>query len=79
MKALGLLGCSLVLLGLGLIGVVGVARGREVERHKPLLSRLETERRREAFEKSLQSRTGLPMMHRDPENAGKLRKARISR
>lgn len=80
---LGLLGLLLLLLALSLSVATGVALGRVQERHKPLLSKAEAIRRREAaesaFETELRRSRGLPRVHPDPENAPVIRRARIGR
>lgn len=76
---LQILGFLLLLSGLLLAASVGVVRGKQQERHKPVLTRIEAERRKEAYEIDLRARVGLPKMHPDPEHAGRQRKARIHR
>lgn len=80
---LGLLGLLLLLMALGLSVATGVHVGRVLERHKPLLTRAEAIRRREAaesaFEAELRRSRGLPAMHDNPEQAPVIRKARIRR
>jgi hypothetical protein len=73
------IGLLLIAAAIALAFLTGAHAGRTAERYKATLTPVEAEHKKEVFEASLRAIRGLPKIHQSPEEAPRMRIARVKK